>query len=66
MLIRVQNLQSMFLPRTGRNGILNSHPKTVALMSDMLQSMRKTGCIVNGTVAHVIVAGVFRHHCHPF
>jgi hypothetical protein len=50
----------MFLPGTGRNGILNSHPEIVALISDMLQNMRKTGCIVNGTVAHAIIVGVLQ------
>ncbi len=48
----------MFLSGTGRNGILNSHPEIVALISDMLKNMRKTGCIVNGTVAHAIIVGI--------
>ncbi len=60
VLIRVQNRQSMFLPGTGRNGILNSHPEIVALISDMLQNMRKTGCVVNGTVARVIIVGILQ------
>jgi hypothetical protein len=58
VLIRVQNRKSMFLSGTGRNGILNSHPEIVALISDMLKNMRKTGCIVNGTVAHAIIVGI--------
>ena len=50
----------MFLPGTGRTGILNSHPEIVSLISDMLQNMRKTGCVVNGTVARVIIVGILQ------
>jgi hypothetical protein len=37
-----------------------SPPEILALISDMLQNMRKTGCIVNGTVAHAIIVGVLQ------
>jgi len=60
VLLRVQNRQSMFLPGTGRNGILNSHPEIITLITEMLQNMRKTGCVVNGTVARAIIVGVLQ------
>jgi hypothetical protein len=60
VLLGVQNQQSMFIPGTGRNGVLNSHPEIINLITDMLQNMRKTGCVVNGTVARAIIVGVLQ------
>ena len=50
----------MFLPGTGGNGVLNSHPEIINLIADMLQNTRKTGCVVNGTVARAIIVGALQ------
>jgi len=50
----------VFVPGTGRNGVVNSRPEVVALITDMLQNMRKTGCIINGTVAHAVIVGILQ------
>jgi hypothetical protein len=50
----------MFVPGTGRNGVLNSHPEVVTLITNMLQNTRKTGCIINGTVAHAVIVGILQ------
>jgi hypothetical protein len=41
----------MFNVGTGKLGIIYSHPEIVTTIIEMLENVRKTGSVVNGTVA---------------
>ena len=50
----------MFNVGIGRLGIIDSHPEIVTTMIEMLENVRKTGSIINGTVAQLIILGILQ------
>jgi hypothetical protein len=50
----------MFNDGSGRLGIIDFYPEMLTTIIEMLVNMRKTGSIINGTVAYVIILGILQ------
>ena len=60
ILLKVQSRQSMYTCGTGRSGILDPHPEIVSIITDLLQKIRATGSVINGSTARIVILGVLQ------